>query len=71
MNGLHGMWQRTRYKNILKKIDILILNHGINNSSQNDNYLKSIDINALSKFKFLKLFEEIAQLTSQILKEIW
>ena len=57
----------------LKKIDILILNHGIYDlSRENSNYEKSIEINALSKFKFLNLFEEIA-LTNKSFrkKEIW
>ena len=57
----------------LKKIDILILNHGIYDlSRENSNYENSIEINALSKFKFLNLFEEIA-LTNESLfkKEIW
>ena len=48
-------------KKYLKKIDILILNHGIYNlSRENSNFENSIEINALSKFKFLNLFEEIA-----------
>ena len=48
-------------KKHLKKIDILILNHGIYNlSRENSNYENSIEINALSKFKFLNLFEDIA-----------
>ena len=60
-------------KKHLEKIDILILNHGIYDlSRKNSNYEKSIEINALSKFKFLTLFEEIA-LTNESLtkKEIW
>ena len=60
-------------KKHLKKIDILILNHGIYDlSRENSNYENSIEINALSKFKFLNLFEEIA-LTNKsfIKKEIW
>ena len=60
-------------KKHLEKIDILILNHGIYNlSRESANYEKSIEINALSKFKFLNLFEDIA-LTSESLikKEIW
>ena len=60
-------------KKHLKKIDILILNHGIYDlSRENSNYEKSIEINALSKFKFLNLFEEIA-ITNEsfIKKEIW
>jgi hypothetical protein len=60
-------------KGHLKKIDILILNHGIYDlSRENSNYENSIEINALSKFKFLNLFEEIA-LTNVSLtkKEIW
>ena len=57
----------------LKKIDILILNHGIyDNSKKNSNYENSIEINALSKFKFLTIFEEIAKKNnSEIKKEIW
>ena len=57
----------------LKKIDILILNHGIYNMSQNyENYQNSIEINALSKFKFLTLFEEIAYKNDSAKpKEIW
>ncbi len=60
-------------KNHLKKIDILILNHGIYNlSRENSNYENSIEINALSKFKFLNLFEDIAlRNESLIKKEIW
>ena len=60
-------------KKHLKKVDILILNHGIYDlSRENSNYENSIEINALSKFKFLNLFEEIA-LTNKsfIKKEIW
>ena len=57
----------------LEKIDILILNHGIYEASKkNSNFEKSIEINALSKFKFLNLFEEIAfKNNSPIAKEIW
>ena len=57
----------------LKKIDILILNHGIYNlSRENSNYENSIKINALSKFKFLNLFEDIAlKNKSPSKKEIW
>ncbi len=60
-------------KKHLEKIDILILNHGIYNlSKENINYEKSIEINALSKFKFLDLFEEIAlKCNSEIVKELW
>ena len=60
-------------KKQLEKIDILILNHGIYDlSRENSNYEKSIEINALSKFKFLNLFEDIALSNdSQIKKEIW
>ena len=57
----------------LKIIDILILNHGIYNlSEKNSNYENSIEINALSKFKILTLFEEIATKNNpEIVKEIW
>jgi len=57
----------------LKKIDILILNHGIYNlSRENSNYENSIEINALSQYRFLNLFEEIAMTNESITKkEIW
>ena len=57
----------------LKKIDILILNHGIYDvSKKNSSYENSIEINALSKFKLLNLFEEIAiKNDSPLAKEIW
>ncbi len=60
-------------KKHLKKIDILILNHGIYNlSRENVNYENSLEINALSKFKLLNLFEDIAlRNESLIKKEIW
>ena len=60
-------------KKHLKKIDILILNHGIYDlSRKNSNYENSIKINALSKFKFLSLFEEIALTNESLIKkEIW
>ena len=60
-------------KEHLKKIDILILNHGIYDiSKENSNYENSIEINALSKLKFLNLFEEITfKNNSPIAKEIW
>ena len=60
-------------KKHLKNIDILILNHGIYNLSRdNSNYENSIEINALSKFKFLNIFEDIAlSKKSKIKKEIW
>lgn len=60
-------------KKYLKNIDILILNHGIYNlSRENSNYENSIEINALSKFKFLNIFEDIALTNdSNIKKEIW
>ena len=60
-------------KKQLEKIDILILNHGIYDlSRENSNYENSIEINALSKFKFLNLFEDVAlRSDSFIKKEIW
>ena len=60
-------------KKHLKKVDILILNHGIYDlSRENSNYEKSIEINALSKFKFLNLFEEIALTNKSVRKkEVW
>ena len=60
-------------KEHLEKIDILILNHGIYDVSNVDSsYENSIEINALSKFKFLNLFESIAiKNNSTMAKEIW
>jgi len=59
-------------KKQLEKIDILILNHGIYDlSRENSNYEKSIKINALSKFKLLSLFEDIALTNESLKKEIW
>ena len=57
----------------LKNIDILILNHGIYNlSRENSNYENSIEINALSKLKFMNLFEDIALSNDSLVKkEIW
>ena len=58
-------------ENILTKIDILILNHGIYDSKQDVE--KSIEINATSKIKILRLFEKISLLQSSdsSLNEIW
>jgi len=60
-------------KKILEKIDILILNHGVYNlSRENSNYEDSIEINALSNFKLLNLFEDIALNNESLTKkEIW
>ena len=60
-------------KKHLQEIDLLILNHGIYNlSKKNANFENSIEINALSKFKILSLFEEIALTNdSEKVKEIW
>ena len=65
--------KESKLKKHLKKVDILILNHGIYNLSREDsNYEKSIQINALSKFKFLNLFEDIALKNESLTKkEIW
>ena len=57
----------------LKKIDILILNHGVYQSGiDNTNYQNSIEINALSKLRLLNIFEEIAfNNEDDKKKEIW
>ena len=57
----------------LKKIDILILNHGVYQSGiDNTNYQNSIEINALSKLRLLNIFQEIAINNSDDKKkEIW
>ncbi len=58
-------------ENILSKIDILILNHGIYDSKQDVE--QSIEINATSKIKILRLFEKISlsQSVDSLPKEIW
>jgi len=65
--------KESKLKKHLKKIDILILNHGIYDlSRENSNYENSIEINALSKFRILNLFEEIALTNESLIKkEIW
>jgi len=57
----------------LIKIDILILNHGIYESESEHCLEKSIEINALSKLKILRLFEKISLSKSidSSSKEIW
>ncbi len=57
----------------LKKIDILILNHGVYDKGiLNSSFENSLEINALSKFKLLNLFEEIVlKNDSEKVKEIW
>ena len=59
--------------NELRKIDILILNHGVYQSgNSNSNYQNSIEINALSKLNLLNIFEEIALNNNDDKKrEIW
>lgn len=60
-------------ENELKKIDILILNHGVYQSGiGNINFQNSIEINALSKLRLLNIFEEIAlNNEDDKKKEIW
>ncbi len=60
-------------KEKLKKIDILILNHGVYQSGiDNTNYQNSIEINALSKLRLINIFEEIAfNNEDNKKKEIW
>ncbi len=60
-------------KDKLKKIDILVLNHGVYQSGiDNTNYQNSIEINALSKLRLLNIFEEIAiNNQDDKRKEIW
>lgn len=61
-------------KENLKKIDILILNHGIYEENiQNFDFEKSFNVNAISKLKILNIFKEIVLQTKDKspLKEIW
>ncbi len=59
----------------LENIDILILNHGIyDQSDSNSSYEISLEINALSKFKLLNLFEKTTfkiDPKAKEVKEIW
>jgi len=57
----------------LQKIDILILNHGIyDKGTVKKCFEKSLEINAISKFRLLHLFEEIIlKNDSEKVKEIW
>ena len=57
----------------LKKIDILVLNHGVYKSEINNSYYEnSIEINALSKLRLMSIFEKIAlNENNDNKKEIW
>ena len=60
-------------ENSLRKIDILILNHGVYESKSEQDLEKLIEINALSKLKILRLFEKISLSfsTDTLRREIW
>ena len=61
-------------ENFLKKVDILILNHGIYQQDiKNSDFEKALNINAFSHFKLINLFKKISlQNEDDILpKEIW
>ena len=60
-------------KESLNEIDILILNHGIYDSSFQPNLENSIEINALSKLKIFNLFKNISISNNNLIspKEIW
>ncbi len=62
-------------ENILKKLDILILNHGINpgGSLESNDINKALEINSYSTWRLIELFEKIAlsQGESNYPKEIW
>ena len=69
-------WECGKESTLKKQLEnkyILILNHGIYNlSRENSNYSNSIEINALSQFKFLDLFEDIVLNNDSLSKkEIW
>ena len=58
----------------LKRIDLLILNHGIyERDIENSDFEKSLNINALSQLKILNLFKKIASQNENedFQKEIW
>tara|TARA_Y100001978_G_C23686357_1_gene432097 strand:+ start:194 stop:907 length:714 start_codon:yes stop_codon:yes gene_type:complete len=58
---------------VLARIDILVLNHGIYDKNPQQNIEKSIEINATSKLKILNLYEKISLSISNksIPREIW
>ena len=61
-------------KNALKKVDILILNHGIYQQNlENPDFEKALNINALSKLRILNIFKEtVLQNEAQTApKEVW
>ncbi len=71
-------WQCGEEKNIsniIKSLDILILNHGINyqGNQNNNSIINSIEINALSIFRFIELIESFSGLnsTTKRYREIW
>ena len=65
--------KESELKKHLEKVDILILNHGVYIANrQNRIFENSLEVNALSKFKLLSMFEEIAlKNKSEKAKEIW
>ena len=60
---------------ILKTLDVLILNHGINSkeSSKNEEINKSLEVNALSTLRLIQRFERIVLAEKTIVRprEIW
>ena len=66
--------KESKLKQHLKKVDILILNHGIYQQDiKNSDFEKALNINAFSHFKLINLFKKISlQNEDDILpKEIW
>ena len=67
--------EESAVKEMLKKVNILILNHGINLQAKQSNVAinESIEINALSTWRLIECFEEIAKnedIASKT-REIW
>ncbi len=61
-------------KDAFKRLDILILNHGIYEQDiEKLDFEKSLHINAISKFKMLNIFKEISLKLKDVIlpKEIW
>ncbi len=61
-------------ENTLKKVDILILNHGIYQQNiEHSDFEKALNINALSQFKLINLFKKISLQNEDNIspKEIW
>ncbi len=67
--------EEEKLKKVLKSLDVLVLNHGINPGANLDidGLNKAIEVNALSNWRLIKYFEEITYLLKDTShpKEVW